>query len=96
MDISYAKKPSAWIPVAMSLSAFALVGIQLGTRGVAPEHDEGAVAHVWQLLMAAQIPIIAFFALRWMRRAPGKAATVMATQILAAAAAAIPVYLLGW
>ena len=96
MDISIGKQPSAWIPVAMSLSALVLVGIQLGIHGVAPEHDEGAAAHLWQLLMAAQLPIVAFFAFRWLRRAPGKAVTVLATQILAAAAAITPIYILGW
>jgi hypothetical protein len=97
MEISIGKKPSAWIPVVMSLCALVLVAIQLGTHGVELARDEGAVAHLWQLLMAAQLPVIAFFAFRWLRRrAPWQAVTVLVAQAVAAAAAAVPVYMLGW
>jgi hypothetical protein len=80
----------------MSLCALVLVAIQLGTHGVEPARDEGAVAHLWQLLMAAQLPVIAFFAFRWLRWAPWQAVTVLVAQAVAAAAAAVPVYMLGW
>jgi hypothetical protein len=96
MQISIGKKPSAWLPVVMSLGALVLIAIQLGTHGVGPEHDEGAVAHLWQLLMVAQLPVIAFFAFRWLPRARWQAVTVLVTQALAAAAAAVPVYMMGW
>jgi len=36
-----------------------------------------------------RLPIIAFFALRWLRRAPWPAATVLVVQGLALAAAAV-------
>lgn len=96
MEISIGKKPSAWLPVCMSLGALALIAIQLATHGVRPERDEGAIAHLWQLLMMAQLPLIALFAFRWLRPARWQAVMVLFVQVLAAAAAAVPVYLLGW
>jgi hypothetical protein len=96
MDVNFGREPSAMIPVIMSLGALLLVGIQLGTHGLAPERDEGAVAHLWQVLMVAQLPFIGFFAYRWLRRAPWQAGTVLIVQALSFATAAVPVRLLGW
>ncbi len=96
MEVNMGKTPSAMIPVIMSLGALVLIAIQLGTRGWAPERDEGAFAHLWQVLMLAQLPIIGFFAYRWLRRAPWQAITVLIVQALAWASAAVPVRLLGW
>lgn len=96
MEVSIGKQPSAWIPVVMSLGALVMVAMQLVTHGVEPERDEGAFAHLWQLLMVAQLPVIAFFAFRWVRRAPRQAVPVLVAQAAAAAAAAVPVHMLGW
>src|SRR6266581_2888958 len=63
------KQPSAFLPLAMSLAALATVLLHLARFGVVREPDEGAAAHIWQLLMAAQIPIIGFFAIKWLPRA---------------------------
>lgn len=60
------KKPSGYLPVAMSLAALAIVLVSLALFGVTHEADEGATAHLWQLLMAGQVPIIGFFMLRWL------------------------------
>ncbi len=88
------KKPSAFLPVAMSLTALAVVLIHLATFGVAREPDEGAAAHLWQLLMAVQLPVLFFFAVKWLPRSPKEALLVMAIQACAALAALSPVYLL--
>jgi hypothetical protein len=90
------KRPSAFVPVAMSLAALALVLVHIILSGTARQADEGAVAHLWQLLMAAQIPIVAFFAIRWLPRSPRSALPVLALQAVAALAALAPVYLLNW
>jgi hypothetical protein len=95
MDLSTIKKPSAWVPIAMSLAALAIVGIHVALHGTAREADEGAAAHLWQLLMAVQAPIILFFAVKWLPRAPGQALVVLAAQLGAALAAMAPVFLLG-
>ena len=89
------KQPSAFLPVAMSLGALATVLFHVARFGAVREPDEGAAAHIWQLLMAAQIPIIAFFAIKWLPRAPKEALPVLAMQVGAVLAAMAPVYLLG-
>ncbi len=96
MEIEIGRKPGAWIPVVMSLAALALVAMQIAFHGVGTPADEGALAHLWQLLMGAQLPLIAVFAYRWMSPAPRQAATILAAQALALATAALPVFLLGW
>jgi hypothetical protein len=62
--------------------------------GVVNETDEGAAAHLFQPLMAAQVPIVGFFAVRWLPRAPAQALQVLALQAAAALAAIAAVYLL--
>ena len=88
------KHPSAFIPVAMSLAALAIVLGHVTTFGAAREADEGAAAHLWQLLMAGQLPIMGFFTLRWLAQMPKQALQVLALQIVAALAALAPVYFL--
>jgi hypothetical protein len=90
------KRPSAFLPVAMSLGALATVLVFLALHGPAPQADEGAAAHIWQLLMTAQVPIVVFFAIRWVPQAPRQALPVLALQVAAALAAMAPVFLLHW
>jgi hypothetical protein len=90
------KNPSAFLPVAMSLGALATIVLFIAFHGTAPQADEGAAAHIWQLLMAAQIPIILFFAIKWLPRSPRQAAPILAMQVGAALAAMAPVFLLHW
>ena len=88
------KVPSAYLPVAMSLVALGTVLLHLARFGVTREADEGAAAHIWQLLMAAQLPVMAYFAIRWLPQAPKEAVAVLALQVAAVLAALAPVYLL--
>lgn len=88
------KKPSAFLPITMSLAALATVLVFLSIFGIVHESDEGAAAHIWQLLMALQVPIIAFFAINWFVRAPRQSLLVLALQAGAALAALAPVYFL--
>ena len=87
-------RPSAVIPVAMSVAALALVTIYVSIFGVAREADEGAVAHLWQLLIVGQAPVVAFFLIKWLPRAPRFVFAVLVVQALALLAALAPVYLL--
>ena len=89
------KRPSALIPLAMSLSALALVLAHTALYGAAREADEGSAAHIWQLLIAGQIPFIAYFAVTWIPRVPRAALVVLGMQLLAVFAAAAPVFILG-
>ena len=88
------KKPSAFLPMAMSLTALATVLIHIALFGVARQADEGAAAHIWQILMAAQIPIMAFFAIRWLPQTPRQALLVLTLQVGAALSALAPVFFL--
>jgi hypothetical protein len=82
------RRPSAFLPLGMSLAGFALVGWFVVSAGVVRgQHDEGAVARVFQALMVGQIPIMGCFALRWLPRAPRPAALILALQLAAAFAA---------
>ena len=90
------KHPSAFLPIAMSLLAVGVAVTHIALFGTARQPDEGTAAHLWQLLMAGQMPIILFFAIRWLPRAPRYALPVLALQAAAAVAALAPVYLLHW
>jgi hypothetical protein len=88
------KHPSAFLPLAMSLAALAVLLGFLGMYGVIHQEDEGAAAHLWQLLMALQLPIIAFFAIKWLPRAPRQALLVLTLQALAMLSSIVPLFLL--
>ena len=88
------KRPSAFLPVAMSSAALATVLVHVAMFGAAREADEGTAAHLWQLLMVVQVPIIAFFAIKWLPRTPRQALQILAVQAGAALAALAPVFLL--
>jgi hypothetical protein len=86
--------PSAFIPLAMSLIALTIVLSSLIRNGVVHQADEGAEAHIWQLLMAGQIPIVVFFAIKWLPRAPRQTLPILALQAGAALASMAPVFFL--
>jgi hypothetical protein len=90
------KEPSALAPVLMSVAALGIVGLRIVVVGTARAPDEGAAAHLWQVLMVFQIPVIIVFALKWFPREPRRSALVFGIQVLAALAAAAPVFMLHW
>jgi hypothetical protein len=103
MDQSFGnmvRKPSALLPLAMSITALVLLGgayifvLTTGHGGLVRQPDEGAIAHSWQLLMAGQLPVLVFFAIKWLPRAPRQTLYVFALQLGAALAAMAPVYFL--
>jgi hypothetical protein len=61
MDGALLKRPSALIPVAMSVVALATVIGYAAKFGIARQADEGAAVHVWQLLMLGQVPVCGVF-----------------------------------
>lgn len=90
------RRPSAFIPIAMSVAALATVVVYATMFGTARQADEGTAAHVWQLLMAGQLPVIAFFAIKWLPAAPRQALLVLGLQAGAALAAMCPVWWFQW
>ena len=96
MNTALLKRPSALAPIAMSLAALVIVLTYALMFGTARQADEGTAAHLWQILMAAQVPVIAYFAFRWIPVRPKQGVAVLALQIAAAFAAAFPVWWFHW
>lgn len=80
----------------MSVAALAVIGARIAVAGIAPEQDEGTAARLWQLLMAGQVPVIGYFAVTSGSSAGRAGIVVVAAQLLAALAAAAPVFILRW
>jgi hypothetical protein len=91
---SVIRNPSAIVPVVMSLTALTLVLSHIALYGVTHEADEGTTAHLWQLLMVLQLPVLAFFAVKWLPRAPRQTLCIMGLQAGAWLASLAPVYFL--
>ena len=94
---SVLKHPSAWLPIAMSLAVIAMeISVFSYMAAIhAPivrQSDEGVVAHLFQILMGGQIPVIAFFAVKFLPEKPKQASIVLALQLLAGLAACFPVW----
>ena len=92
MKFGLLNQPSAFLPIAMSVAALAVVVVHIAIFGTVRETDEGTAARVWQLLMAGQAPVVVFFAVKWLPKAPGPAFRVLALQAIAILAACAPVY----
>ncbi len=93
MQVSPMKQPSALVPLVMSFAALALVLGHAALFGVVHEADEGTAAHIFQLLMAAQVPVVAFFAIKWLPQAPLQTLKVLALQAGAYLAAIASLFL---
>lgn len=87
------KKPSAFLPVVMSSAVLIMLSWYFLRFGIVHEADEGTAAHLFQILMAGQAPIIAYFAMRWLPQSPKQALEVLAIQVGAALAACAPVFI---
>ena len=80
----------------MSLGAFAMIVWFVALHGVVHQADEGAQAHLWQLLVAGQVPLIVYFAFRWLPRAVRPALIVLTLQGAALVLLAfVPLWALG-
>ena len=87
------RQPSALIPLTMALTALAVVMIHIAVYGTAREADEGPTAHIWQILMVAQLPALVVFGIRWLPKAPRQAMGVLALLAAAILAAMAPVFI---
>ena len=88
------KQPSAWLPIFMSFAALIVVCLHVAFVGTERETDEGAAAHIFQLLMVAQVPFLISFAIKWVPRAPMPALLTLGLQFVSAVAAMAPVFIL--
>jgi hypothetical protein len=88
------RQPSALVPLAMAMTALAVVLLHIAVYGAVREADEGPTAHIWQLLMVAQLPALLVFGIRWLPKAPKQAMGVLVLLGAAILAAMAPVLLL--
>ena len=90
---SLIKKPSAWVPVALSLAVLAIMLISFVIFGVpARQPNEGTGAHLFQIWLVLEVLMVAFFAIRWFPQKPKQALVVLVIQIVAILMACAPVY----
>ena len=87
-------KPSAGLPVVMSVLAILPVLGHATLFGSGHETDEGAAAHIFQLLMMLQLPLIGVFCWKWLRRTQRQSLAIIALQLLCWLAAALSAYML--
>lgn len=80
---SLLKQPSAWIPLVMSLAALALILGYVAMFGIVHNQDEGTPAHLFQLIMLAQLPIAGYFAIKWLPKQPKQSLIVLTLQAIA-------------
>ena len=92
MDEPSIKEPSALLPLIMSVVAIAIVYGHAAVFGIVHEADEGTPAHIFQLLIALQVPIVAFFAVKWLPQAPKQALMILALQAAGVIVALAGVY----
>lgn len=90
------KQPSAFLPVTMSLAALGVALGQIALVGTARQADEGTAAHLWQLLIMAQAPIMIFFAIKYLPHQPKPAALILGLQGIAVLIACAPVFYFHW
>ena len=62
----------------MSPAALGLVLGHAAIFGVLHEVDEGTAAHIWQILMAGQIPFVIYFMVKWLPRRAKESLLVLA------------------
>ena len=90
------RQPTGYLPVAMSIGALAMIVWFVAVHGVVHQPDEGAQAHLWQLLVVGQIPLVAYSAYRWLPTATRPALVVLALQAAALMLLAVgPLWALG-
>ncbi len=92
------RKPSAWLPIAISLVVLtSILGyVAVATFGVVPEDGSRIFSIYFQWLTLAQVPIIVFFAIKWLSRQPKQAALILVVQIIAAVISLAPIGLFEW
>lgn len=84
------RRPTGFVPLLLSASALALIlgYVMLVEPNPSPTGDEGTASRIFQLLLAAQLVVMLFFAVSWLPRAFRAAILVLSLQ---AAAAAVPI-----
>jgi hypothetical protein len=93
-EVTLLKQLSAWLPLVMSFVALGLVLGHWAVFGNTHDPDEGAAAHIFQILMAVQLPLVVFFIIKWLPRQRKQALLVLALLAILWIAAWAAVYFL--
>ena len=81
------KKPTAWLPIAISATALLLIAGYIAIFGAIrsePAGDEGLIARIFQLLMVTQALIAIFFVVKWLPKEPRYTLQIFILQIMVA------------
>lgn len=78
----------------MSFGALTIPWIWYFLFGPDPIGDEGGAAHIFQLLIGGQVPIILYFIVRYLLGKPKETLKVFAIQAILIILAFVPVYIL--
>ena len=95
MSLLPMKQTSAWFPIACSITALGLVLGHYAVFGFIQQQNEGTPAHVFQMLLVVQLPVVAYFIIRYVPRRPRAALFTLLLQALAAVGAIATVVFLG-
>lgn len=91
--LSLLKKPSAWIPLALSFVMLSIMVFLFLTAGPpVPQKDEGTAAHLFQIWLVLEALFIAFFGIKWLLEKPMDALLVVAIQLIAVFIVCFPVF----
>lgn len=90
------RTPLAGLPIAMSALALIVVLASIALSGTARQPDEGAAAHLFQILVVGQMPLIGWFLWRRLRAHQPGTLAILAVQALSVAIALFPVWYLGF
>lgn len=74
------KHPSAWLPIALSLSTIVFFFGWGLIFGFAKQDDEGLGAHLFWLIMGLQIPICLYFLFKWVPQFPRQGIAILSLQ----------------
>ncbi len=80
MDRQKINRTSGIVPIVLSIMAFAVVIVAVLTGWGKGDADEGAAAHIFQLLIVAQAPVILVFVATADWRKVGRVAGLIALQ----------------
>ena len=90
---SLLRSPLGLTPILLSLFCIGMILLHVARFGTLKQEDEGTEAHLFQLLMVLQAPLILLFVGRWWPVRRRETLVILALQALAASLAFALVYL---
>ncbi len=77
------KKPSAWVPIVLSLAALVAMLVSIAIAGVpARQPDEGVGAHFFQIWLVLETVLVLIFTAKWLPESPKQTILILILQII--------------